>query len=235
MATSLARPQSSLEEDLLSLRQHLLEMAGRVEDMIHRAGQALVHRDAELAEETIRLDRVVNGAEIDIDAACRSILATHRPQGVELRRVTGAMKMVTDLERLGDLAVNICERAIDLGLAEQIVVHGELPRMTRLVESMVQDAIDAFVVGETTRAWSVIQRDDEVDAVYRRVFADSLARMRSEPRDVHQLIHVQSVAKWLERMADHATNLAELVIFVLEGRDVRHSSLRKPAPPPSRR
>lgn len=233
MAISLAHTQSSLTDDLSGLRQHLLEMAGRVEDMIHRAGRALVHRDVELAEATIRLDRVVNGAEIDIDQMCQSILTTHQPVGADLRCVTGAMKMVTDLERLGDLAVNICERAIDLSLAEQIVVHGELPRMTRLVESMVQDAIDAFVAGESSRAWSVIQRDDEVDAVYRRVFADSLARMRAEPRDVHQLIHVQSVAKWLERMADHATNLAELVIFVLEGRDVRHPGLRKPAPPTS--
>lgn len=204
-------------------------MAGRVEDMIHRAGRALVERNVSLARETILLDRVVNGAEVEIDERCLEILARRQPLASDLRFVTLSMKMVIDLERIADLSVNICERAIDLSQAERIVVHPDLPQMTRLVESMVQEAIDAFVCGEPEKAWAVIRRDDDVDALYRRIFDDSLVRIREEPRDVHQLIHVQSVAKWLERMADHSTNLAELVIFMVEGRDIRHPKGRAEA------
>lgn len=228
VAVMLAHAKN-LEDELSDLRERLLAMAGRVEDMIHRAGRALVERNETLAQETIELDGLVNVAEMEIDDFCQRVLAAYQPMGIALRKVTAALKMVTDLERLGDLAVNICERAIDLGRAEQIVVHPELPRMTRAVESMVQDAVDAFVTGDIATAWTVIERDDDVDALYRRIFADSLVRMRAEPRDVHQLIHVQSVAKWLERMADHATNLAETVIFILEGRDVRHARAGRPA------
>lgn len=202
-------------------------MAGRVEDMIHRAGRALVERNADLAKETIGLDRAVNYAEVEIDDQCLSILARRQPVASDLRFVTLVMKMVTDLERIADLAVNICERAIDLSQADSIVVHADVPVMTERVESMVKDAIDAFVRRDPATAWGVIQRDDEVDDLYHRVFQDLLVRMRDEPRDVHQLIHVQSVAKWLERMGDHSTNLAELVIYMIEGRDVRHPKTRK--------
>lgn len=217
------------DEELSDLRDDLLQMAGRVEDMIHRAGRALVERDAELARETIRLDRAVNFAEVEIDEQCLQILARRQPLASDLRFVTLAMKMVTDLERIADLAVNICERAIDLSQADRIVVHGDLPRMTETVESMVKEAIDAFVGRDSAKAMDVIRRDDEVDQLYHRVFEDSLCRMRTEPKDVHQLIHVQSVAKWLERMGDHSTNLAELVIYMVEGRDVRHPNKDEPA------
>jgi len=136
------------------------------------------------------------------------------------------MKMVTDLERIADLAVNICERAIDLSNGTPIVVHADIPRMTELVESMVKDAIDAFVTSSSAKAWDVIRRDDEVDELYHRVFEDLLESMRADPSVMHQMIHAQSVAKWLERMADHSTNLAELVIFMIDGRDVRHPNKR---------
>lgn len=202
-------------------------MAGRVEDMIHRAGRALVERDIELARETIALDQAVNIAEVAIDEQCLMLLAKRQPLASDLRFVTLAMKMVTDLERIADLAVNICERTIDLGQSERIVVHGDIPLMCETVESMVKDAIDAFVSRDSAKAWSVIDRDDEVDELYHRIFQDSLVRMRLDPEVLHQLIHVQSVAKWLERMGDHSTNLAELVIYLIDGRDVRHPGKRK--------
>ena len=138
------------------------------------------------------------------------------------------MKMVTDLERIADLAVNICERALDLARTESIVVHAEIPRMAEIVEGMVKVAIDGFVGRDSSKAWDVLQRDDDLDALYHRVFADTLERMRTDPSEVHQLIHVQSVAKWLERMGDHSTNLAELVIFMIEGKDVRHPGRLEP-------
>ncbi len=198
-------------------------MAGRVEEMIHRAGRALVQRDVKLAKETMALDRAVNRAEVEIDERCLDILARYHPVAGELRFVTLAMKMVTDLERIADLAVNICERAIDLSRADRIVVHADIPLMTTLVQQQVAGAIDAFVNGDPSKAWEVLENDDEVDTLYHRVFEDTLESMRLDTGDVlHQLIHVQSVAKWLERMGDHSTNLAELVIFMIEGRDIRH-------------
>src|SRR5690242_21910229 len=130
-------------------------MAGRVEDMISRAGRALVERDAELARKTIELDHVVNRAEVDIDEMCLLILAKRQPLASDLRFVMLVMKMVTDLERIADLAVNICERAIDLSAGTPIVVHADIPRMTEIVESMVKDAIDAFVTNSSAKAWDV--------------------------------------------------------------------------------
>ena len=201
-------------------------MADRVEEMIRLAGQALVERDAELASETIARDHAVDRAEMEIDERCLGILARGQALGPDLRFVTMTMKMVTDLERIADLAVNICERAIDLSSAGDIVVHADIPRMTEIVEGMVKAAIDGFVEGDSSKAWSVLERDDEVDELYHRVFQDTLERMRDELDQVHQLIHVQSVAKWLERMGDHSTNLAELVIFMIDGRDIRHPHIR---------
>jgi phosphate transport system protein len=226
MAFSIAHTARRFEEELSELRDDLLLMAGRVEEMIHRAGHALVERDAKAAQETIELDRAVNRAEVEIDERCLVILARRQPLASDLRFVTLVMKMVTDLERIADLAVNICERAIDLSTGPSIVVHADIPRMTELVESMVKDAIDAFVTHSSAKAWDVIRRDDEVDELYHRVFEDLLESMRADPSVMHQMIHAQSVAKWLERMADHSTNLAELVIFMIDGRDVRHPGKR---------
>ncbi len=226
MSRPLEHTARTYEQELASLRQSLLMMAGRVEDMISRAGRALVERDANLARETIDLDHLVNRAEVDIDEMCLLILAKRQPLASDLRFVTLVMKMVTDLERIADLAVNICERAIDLSTGAPIVVHADIPRMTELVESMVKDAIDAFVSSSSAKAWDVIRRDDEVDELYHRVFEDLLESMRADPSVMHQMIHAQSVAKWLERMADHSTNLAELVIFMIDGRDVRHPNKR---------
>lgn len=215
------------EQELAYIRDSLLRMAGRVEQMIGQAGRALVQRDVELAWATIDGDREVNRAEIEIDEACLRILAKRQPMASDLRFVTLAMKMVTDLERIADLAVNICERAIDLAHAK-IVVHPEIPKMTGTVEKMVRRAIDAFVTRDVAEAREVIETDDVVDAQYHTIFEDLLAQMHSDPHHLHDWIHVQSVAKWLERMGDHSVNLAELVIFMVEGRDIRHPGVHEP-------
>jgi len=220
--TAPGHTASQYERELQLLRESLLKMAGRVEEMISCSCRALVDRDAPLARKTIEMDRVVNRAEVEIDELGLLILARRQPMASDLRFVTLAMKMVTDLERIADLAVNICERAIDLSTAPPLVVHPEIPQMAGIAEWMIKEAIDAFVNGSSDRAWAVIKRDDEVDELYHRVFEDLLEQMRKDPAFVHQLVHAQSVAKWLERIGDHATNLAELVIFMIDGRDVRH-------------
>lgn len=208
---------------LRELRQRLLLMAGRVEQMISRSVEALVTRDADLAQSTIELDRQVNRDEIETDRLCLVILARWQPMASDLRFITLALKMVTDLERIGDLAVNICERAVDLAADPPLKPYIDIPRMAVIVQTMIHDAVDAFVANNAELAREVIDRDDEVDALYRRVFAELLRIMRADEEKVESGVKVQAVAKLLERMADHGTNLAEQVIFMVHGEDVRHA------------
>jgi phosphate transport system protein len=211
------------EAELAEVRKRLLTMAGYVEAMIASSMQALSERDPELARRTIREDAKVNTAECETDMLCLRILAKRQPMASDLRFVTLAFKMVTDLERIGDLAVNICERTIDLEGSPPLGNNEDLHRMSDLVQSMVRDAIDAFVEGDAEKASGVIACDDQVDRLYEQVFVQVLDVMRLDPDAIQTGIHVQSVAKWLERMADHATNIAEQVIWMVQGRDVRHA------------
>ena len=210
------------EAELAQVRERLIVMAGRVEEMILNAVQALGSRDATLARATIELDHKVNRAEIETDELCRRILARRQPMASDLRFLTLSLKMVTDLERIGDLAVNICERAIDLQAESRLEGFDTLSRMANIAQTMVRDAIDAFVRRDAELAQQVIDRDDEVDELYHVYFRDVLAVMVVGASNVERGIHIQSVAKWLERIGDHATNLAELVIFMVKGKDVRH-------------
>jgi phosphate transport system protein len=210
------------ENDLKKLRESLLKMAGRVEEMIANSVKALVERDIELARRTIAADHLVNRAEVETDELCLVILAKRQPVASDLRFITLSLKMVTDLERIGDLAVNICERAIDLGQDAPLKPWVDVPRMAAIVQAMVRDSIDAFVAGDADRAQSVIERDRELDELYIRVFRELLSAMLANTSVVERGIHAQSVAKWLERMGDHATNLAEQVVFMVKGKDIRH-------------
>ncbi|MCC6751307.1 MAG: phosphate signaling complex protein PhoU [Deltaproteobacteria bacterium] len=210
------------EEELRELRERLLLMAGRVEEMIAHAIRALLERDADLARATIALDRLVNRAEREIDDRCLRLLARRQPLGSDLRFVALSLKMVTDLERIGDLAVNVCERAASLAQQAPVRVSDGIPRLATLVQGMVREAMDSFVAGDATRAEEVIHRDDEADELYHQIFREQIGEMRQAPASLEQWIQVQSVSKLLERMADHATNLAEEVIFMVRGEDIRH-------------
>jgi phosphate transport system protein len=226
-----AHTDREYDNQLRRLKDQLLVMAGHTEAMIANAIRALVERDVKLARRTIETDHKVNQSEIDIDELCLLILAKRQPMGSDLRFVTLALKMVTDLERIGDLAVNICERAIDLSAEPLLGNYDEILRTADLVQSMVRDAIDAFVHGDEEKAQYVIARDDAVDELYHQIFRETLATMMRNPEAIQRGIHVQSVAKWLERIADHSTNLAELVVFMVNGKDIRHVG-HLSAPPP---
>ncbi len=210
--------RASLEK----LRHRLLSMAGRVEEMIALSVESLVEQDVELANRVIKSDNLVNLDEIETDELCLVILAKWQPVASDLRFLTLALKMVTDLERIGDLAVNICERTIVLGTDPPIKPYVDIPRMGEFVQEMIRDAVDAFVEKDAQKAQSVIERDDVMDDWYRKVFRDILDLMLEDEANVERGIRVQSVAKLLERMADHTTNLAEHVIFLVKGEDVRH-------------
>jgi phosphate transport system protein len=212
------------EAQLESVRRNLITMAGRVEEMIASSVRALVERDVTLAQETIGQDAKVNQTEVETDGLCLQILARRQPLASDLRFVTLALKMVTDLERIGDLAVNIAERAIDMAGQPPLKPWRDIPQMADAVQAMVREAIDAFVQGDARMAQAVIDRDPEVDETYTRVVHELLGIMTHDVSTVERGIHVLSVAKFLERMADHATNLAEQVVFLVHGTDIRHQS-----------
>jgi phosphate transport system protein len=161
--------------------------------------------------------------EIDIDELCMVILARRQPVASDLRFITMALKLVTDLERIGDLGVNISERVVELNDEPQLKPYVDLPRMADEVQSMLREALDAFVAGDPDRAQAVIERDKTVDAYYTQVFRELLTYMMEDTHNIYRATRLQSIAKYLERIGDHATNLAEMVVFMVKGKDIRHT------------
>jgi phosphate transport system protein len=214
------------EAELRELKDKLIRMAGLVEQMIAQAVSALVEGDADQSRQTIQSDGRVNGLEVETDELCLLILAKRQPLASDLRMITLAMKMVTDLERIGDLAVNICERVLAMSVAPPPAVVQRLQQMAEVGQAMIRDAIDGFVAGDVSKARSVFARDQGVDDLYRQLTLDLQGEMTRDAKFVDRGIHLQACAKFLERIADHGTNLAELVIFQVEGKDVRHKAGR---------
>lgn len=222
MATKREHTDREYEGELRKLREQLLMMGAKVEEMIARSVEALVERNSELARRMIELDHQVNRLEVDTDGLCLRILARRQPVASDLRFITIAMKMVTDLERIGDLGVNICERAVELNDEPPLKPYVDLPRMAEVVRAMIREALDAFVNRDAERAQSVVERDRTVDAYYAQIFRELLTYMMEDPRSIYRATRVQSIAKYLERIGDHATNLAEMVVFMVKGKDIRH-------------
>jgi phosphate transport system protein len=210
------------DAELNKLHDQLLVMGARVEEMIASSMRALVERDTELAQRTIAFDHQINRLEVEIDELCLRILARRQPVASDLRLITLALKLVTDLERIGDLGVNICERVIELNMEPPLKQYVDLPRMAQTAQGMIRDALDAFVNADVDRSRDVLERDRVVDAYYGRIFRVLLTYMMEDPRNIYRAIRLQAIAKYLERIGDHATNLAEMVIFMVLGKDVRH-------------
>lgn len=211
------------EQQLTSLREQVLFMGACVEELLTGAVEAFQERDTERARRVATLDRQVDRLEVDIDDACLQVLARRQPVASDLRFVTTALKVVTDLERIGDLATNICARVIELGAHTSSAGRETIGKMADTTRSMLRDALDAFVAGDALRAQAVIERDARVDKLYADLFPLLIARMTLQPEIVDQAMRVLSIAKHLERIADHATNLAEMVVFMVKGEDVRHA------------
>ncbi len=214
------------ESELAALRDRLLEMGGRVEAAIAGSVRALVERDTDLASKVIALDREVNRTEVEIDDMCRRLLALRQPAASDLRFITTALKIVTDLERMGDLAVNVAERAIDLAHSPPLPPFHDLTALAELSGSALEKALDAFVEKNVEKAEKVIAEDDLLDAIYHRLFHDLLARMMEDSRAVRRATSLMFAAKQLERFGDHATNVAEMVVYMVRGTDVRHPGSR---------
>ena len=217
------------EAELTALRDRLVDMAGLVELMVVDAVRALTQRDADLARATILHDRRVNRAEMEIDESCMLLLARRQPVASDLRLVTTALKMVTDIERMGDVAVNLCERAIDLaGEPPVALIDAKLHALGQVAARMLHAAMDAFTQRDAALAEAVLAMDDEADELYHQIVRDVVDRIRSEagqilpPGHFEQNVSLQSAAKQLERIGDHATNVAEQVILLVRGQDLRH-------------
>jgi phosphate transport system protein len=215
------------ELELRRVRERLLDMGGRVEEMIGKAMDALAERTAGLCSQVLAEDREIDRMELEIDESCYSIMVRHHPAAIDLRFLIAVMKIVTDLERIGDSAVNICQSVEHLNQEPPLRPAIDLPRMAKLVARMVRDALDAFVRRDADEAARVTRADDEVDSFYRQLFRELLGFMVEDPTTTTRALHLLLIARNLERIADHATNIAEDVIYYVEGRDVRHPGQRK--------
>ena len=224
--------QRHFDEELSDLKTKLLRMAAQTEDQIDQALTALVTRDSALAREVIERDHQVNALDVEIDEESIRLLALHQPAARDLRLVTTAMKIATELERISDLAENISERAIELNEEPQLKPYIDIPMMGNMARVMVKHSIDAFVKEDAQLARKVLTDDDYVDDLMEQLFRELLSFMLEDTRTISRAIRLSFIAKYLERMADHATNIAELVVYLVEGKIIRHTT--PPAPPKER-
>jgi phosphate transport system protein len=215
------------DEELEELQKLLLEMGGLVEAAIHRAVSAVSARDASAAQDVLRNEARINELEIEIDDFAVRLLALHQPMAKDLRFLTSAIKINNDLERMGDLAVNIVERALSLSRRQPIRPAVDIPQMAMLADSMVRNSLDAFLRRDGELARGVLASDDAVDELRTRAYSELVAYMQSDPASIPSALDLIFVARNLERIADHATNVAEDVLYLIQGIDVRHHAEEK--------
>jgi len=217
------------EQQLAQLRAAVLEMGGLVEDQIAQAVRALTDRDPALARATIERDHTVNRYDVEVDDLCLKLLALHQPAARALRLITTALKITTDLERIGDLAAHVAERALELDAEAPIEPKADsmidLPLMANLARTMLHRALDAFVREDVELALDVCRSDDAIDKLHGQLFRALLAFMVEDPATIARTMRLLFVSKNLERVGDHATNIAEMVIFLVKGRSIRHMDI----------
>jgi phosphate transport system protein len=210
------------EHELKELREKILLMGGRAEEMIAQAMKALVEEDALLAKKLIEEDQEVNQLEKEIDQHCFNLLALRQPTASDLRFIVMSLKAVTDLERMGDLGVNIAERVLELIQEPPLKPYIHLPMLSQMSQKMMKEALDSFVTRDAALAQSVLSQDDAVDDLTQKLFDELVMLMKENPQNISRSVRLIFVTKYLERVADHATNVAEMVLFMLRGEDVRH-------------
>jgi phosphate transport system protein len=218
--------------DLQQLKERLLTMGSLAETMIHIAIKCLVDRKTGLAQDVFRHEREVNALQIEVDDRCLKMIALHQPAASDLRFITAAMKINADLERIADQAVNITQTTEYLLQEPQLKPLIDVPRMAEIAKKMLKDALDSFVERDENLARSVLVRDDQVDELKEQLFRELLTYMISDPSTIKRGIDLILISRNLERIADHATNIAEDVIFVVAGKDIRHGAEGKTFPPP---
>jgi phosphate transport system protein len=213
------------DEELKALKEKILRMGGMVEEQIANAIKALVERDSDLARSVIEKDHRVNALDVEVDEDCLRLIALHQPMAGDLRFITTAMKISTELERMSDLAENISERVIELKEEPQLKPYIDIPRMAEHAQRMVKESLDAFVNRNSELARKVCRDDDFIDDLNRQIFRELLSFMIEDPETTTRAIRITFVSKNLERIADHATNVAELVVYMVEGKIIRHTQI----------
>ncbi len=211
------------DDELKSLNEKILRMGSLVEEQVQGALRALIERDSDLARKIIANDHQVNTLDVEVDEDCLRLLALQQPAARDLRFITMAMKISTELERVSDLAENICERALELNEEPQLKPYIDIPRMANWSLRMVKEALDAFVNYDAELARKVCADDDFVDDLTHQLFRELLSFMLENPQTITRAIRITFIAKYLERIADHATNVAELVVYMVEGKIIRHT------------
>ena len=230
------------EHELRTLREKVLLMGSLAEEMIQKAILALRTRDTELSQSTRRVDRHINRLECEVDELCLRILAMRQPVASDLRFITTALKIVTDLERVGDIGVNICERVAELNEEPPLPDVIDVSSLADESLGVLHEALDALVSRDVDRATALLERDDMIDEHYTKIFQQVLQMMSRDPSAIFRATRIQSIAKYLERIGDHAMNIAETVVFLVKGTDIRHWNRRAdsvvdstPPPPAPRR
>ena len=211
------------EEEFDRIKSRILMMGSLVEDQIRNALTALIERDEALARQVIENDHKVNTFDVEIDEMALDALVRYQPVARDLRFVTTAMKISTELERMSDLAENICERAIELNEEPQLKPYIDIPHMAERARIMVKESLDAFVKMDSALARKVIDDDDFIDNLTEQLFRELLSFMIENPKTISRAIRLSFISKYIERIADHATNVAELVVYMVEGKIIRHT------------
>lgn len=213
----------AFDMELRELKEKLLYEGGLVERAIQDAINALLERRPEIAEKVIEDDDIINSKEVEIDEFCLKLLALRQPAARDLRLITTAIKINYDLERIGDLAVNVCERVLELNKEPQLKPYIDIPTMANIVQIMLKESLDAFVKEDVELALKVTRDDERVDQLLDQIFRELLTYMMQDMRTISRATRVMFISKSLERMADHAVNIAELVIFMAQGKIIRHN------------
>jgi phosphate transport system protein len=210
------------DAELKELNLKILEMGGLVEKQIEHAITGLVERKDDVCRATIERDHAVNRMDVEIDDLCIRLLALHQPAAKDLRLITTGLKITTDLERIGDIAANICERALELNKEPQLKPFIDIPRMAEIAQTMLRQSLDAFVNENVDLALSVCRDDDTIDQLTSQLFRELMSYMVEAPQTITRVIRLLFIAKYLERIADHATNIAEMIVFTVKGKSIRH-------------
>lgn len=216
------------EQELEQLKGKLLEMSALVEAAVQRSVAAVAHKDRSAAEQVLRDEARINALEMEIDEFAINLLATQQPLAADLRLVVAALKINTDLERMGDLSVSIAQRAVSLLSEPVITPMVDIRHMSSLVESMVRKSLDAFVANDADMARGVLASDDAVDSLRTASYHELVSFMEKDPRNIPQALDLIGITRSLERIADHSTNIAEDILFLVKGIDVRHHAEARP-------
>jgi phosphate transport system protein len=218
----MSKMERPFDEELKSLKEKLLEMGARAEEQIALAVRGLKQREEKMACRVLDREEAINLLDIELDEMCLRLLALRQPMAADLRFIASAMKISSDLERIGDLAVNIAERTIDLLKEPELKPLIDIPRMAQMAQEMVRDAINAFVNRDDKLAREVCERDDRVDELNQQVFRELLTYMMQDPGTISVAVDLILVGRHLERIADHATNIGEDVIYMVRGKTIKH-------------